>query len=78
MKSIKIARLIQGLSQFDLSIETKIPNYRLSTFENGKAEPTEQELNKLAEALGTKPEILMGNVLEQLFARTIKGEHAGA
>ena len=58
MISIKILRLLRAKSQFKLSLETEIPNYRLSLLEHGKAEPTPDELEKIAEALETTPEVL--------------------
>ena len=65
MISIKILRLLQGKSQFQLSLETQIPSYRLSVLENGRAEPKQEELRRLAEALGTKPEVLRHEVSEE-------------
>ncbi len=68
MEFIKLLRLLRGKSQFELSLETRIPSYRLSVLENGKAEPKEEELRRLADALETTPEVLRkkisGEVLE--------------
>ena len=62
---IKLLRLLRHQSQFDLSLETRIPTYRLSNIENGKVEPREDELTKLAEALQTTPEVLRREISEE-------------
>jgi len=61
---IKFFRLLRGLSQFQLSLEAKIPSYRLSILENGRDEPTEEELARLASALEATPERLRGSISE--------------
>ena len=61
---IKFFRLLRGKSQFQLSLDTQIPSYRLSVLENGKALPTEDELERLASALETTPERLTGKISE--------------
>ena len=58
MQSAKVIRLFRRKSQFEISLLTGIPNYRLSLLENGKAEPTHEELEKLANALGTSAAVL--------------------
>ena len=58
MRSAKIVRILRGRSQFEVSLATGIPNYRLSLIENGKADPTAEEVGKLAIALGTVPAAL--------------------
>lgn len=65
MESIKFFRLLRGKSQFQLSLETQIPSYRLSVLENGKAVPTRRELEQLSAALQTSPENLMKRVTEE-------------
>ena len=65
MKSIKIFRLLRGKSQFELSLETRIPSYRLSNFENGRMEPNLDELQRLAEALETTTESLRKEISEE-------------
>ena len=64
MISLKIFRLLRGKNQFELSLETQIPSYRLSLLENGKAEPKAEELKRLAKALETTTERLMVKVDE--------------
>ncbi len=54
-------------SQFDLSLETKIPNYRLSLIETGKVEARPDELERLARVLETEPEILTEEFSEELI-----------
>ncbi len=70
MKNIKALRLLREKSQFDLSLDTKIPNYRLSLLETGKAEPRPDELERLAKALDTLPEILTRDFSEELILQT--------
>ena len=61
---IKFFRLLRGMSQFQLSLETQIPSYRLSILENGRDEPTASELARLASALEATPERLRGSISE--------------
>ena len=71
MITIKIFRLLRGKSQFELSLETKIPSYRLSVLENGKSEASPEELLRLGEALGASPEQLKQQITEEtLYAAT--------
>jgi len=65
MLSIKFIRILRGKSQFQVSLETEIPSYRLSRLENGKIDPRPQELRKLAEALETTPEVLKREISEE-------------
>ena len=65
MLSIKFIRILRGKSQFQVSLETEIPSYRLSLIESGKVDPRPQELRKLAEALQTTPEVLKREVSEE-------------
>ena len=50
---LKLTRITKHISQWDLSQQTGIPNYRISLIENGRVEPKPEELILLAEALGT-------------------------
>ncbi len=58
-KKLKLTRVIQGLTQRDIFAQSGIRNYRLSLLENGHVEPSADELEALAKALGTTPEILV-------------------
>ena len=62
---LKMIRLLRDKNQFELSLETKIPSYRLSLLENARAEPTADELRRLARALETTPDRLMAEVQEE-------------
>ena len=66
MNSLKFIRQTKGESQFQLSLLSKIPSYRLSRLETGRAEPTRDELQRLAVALGTTPEVLQREVLAEV------------
>ncbi len=59
LRKFKLFRTILGISQWDLAEQTKIRNYRLSLIENGRVEPKDEELEALAKALGTTPELLV-------------------
>ena len=72
MKTLKLLRMLSEQSQFELGVETHIPSYRLSRLENGWADPTEEELRKLAVALGTTPDRIRGEVSEQLLEGAIQ------
>jgi len=75
---MRIIRLVRGLSQFDLSIATKIPSYRLSTIENGKlSEPTFEELTRIADALQTKPDLLLEIVQKEKLMGYLSNSRKG-
>ena len=65
MITTKVFRMIRKKSQFDVSLETGIPSYRISSIENGRVTPTPDELSKLAEALQTTPEVLKWEITEE-------------
>ena len=46
-------------------MEAGITNYRLSQIECGRLQPTPEELDRLAEALGTSAESLLREVSEE-------------
>ena len=58
MKKLKLKRIDQDISQWDLSQTTGIPNYRISLIENGRVRPKAEELEALAKALGTTAEAI--------------------
>jgi len=70
MISLKLFRLLRGKNQFELSLEAKIPSYRLSILENGKAVPKDEELQRLATALRTTPEKLLREISEETLVGT--------
>ena len=65
MMNSKFVRMLRGKSQFQVSLLTEIPSYRLSVIESGKVVPTEEELERLAAALDTTPENLVREVSEE-------------
>ncbi len=69
MESLKFFRYLRGKSQFQLSLETRIPSYRLSRLENGKVEPSTDELSRLAQALGALPEQLKRQITEEMLCQ---------
>lgn len=58
-RKLRLFRAILGRSQRDLGSQTNIRNYRLSLLENGHVEPKAEEIDALARALGTTPELLV-------------------
>jgi transcriptional regulator with XRE-family HTH domain len=70
MNPVKFIRLERRKSQFELSLETRIPSYHLSNLENGKAEPSLEELQRLAEALGTTMDSLRKEISEEVVVGT--------
>ena len=67
MLNLKFIRLLRGQSQFDIAIATRIPNYRLSRIENGKAKPSTDELQRLAQALKIPPDQLTRKITEEVL-----------
>ena len=65
MLTLKILRQMKGKSQWQLGMEAKVPNYKLSQIESGKLEPTAEELQRLASALQTTPEVLRREISEE-------------
>ncbi len=59
LRKLKLFRTILGISQWDLSEQTKIRNYRLSLIENGRVEPKAEELEALAKVFGITLELLV-------------------
>jgi len=68
MFTVKIFRMIRRKSQFEISLETGIPSYRISSIENGRVEATPRELERIAEALETTPEVLAKEISEETLA----------
>ena len=68
MTGIKLFRNLRRKSQFELSLATRIPSYRLSRLENGLVNPTEEELGRLARALCTSPEQLTRQITEEMLS----------
>jgi len=58
MRKLKKFRVIQGFTQRNVFAQSGIRNYRLSLLENGHAEPSAEELEALAKALGTTVALL--------------------
>ena len=48
---IKIARIVRGISQWELAGLTGLPNYRLSLIENGKSKASGAEMQSILSAL---------------------------
>ena len=65
MLAIKILRLLRKQSQWELGQAAQITNYKISQIECGKLTPTPEELQRLADALGTSPETLTREVSEE-------------
>lgn len=59
MEHLAWAREENDLSQRELSELTDIKRQRISLFECGNAEPTDEELETIADALGYDPDDLL-------------------
>jgi len=64
--NLKIARVVNGMSQYDLASQTGIPQSRLSLIERGFFRPTQRQSEKIAEAVRSEP--------EKLFPELFQGE----
>ena len=63
----KLIRLLRGRTQFRVAAEAEIHPSRLSLIENQREEASEDELKRLARALGTTPENLRSEVTEEML-----------
>lgn len=52
--SLRMVRLRKGLTQWDVSVKTAIPQTTISLYENGYKVPKDEDRKKLAKALGCK------------------------
>lgn len=64
LSSMKLVRESLGLSQYQLSQLTSIPNYRISLLENGWRKPTITEIKKIGEAMGVDLKLLMNKKIK--------------
>jgi transcriptional regulator with XRE-family HTH domain len=55
---LKEIRARRGMIQLRLSIETRIPQTKISLFENGWARPSPEEIRRMASVLEVAPEEL--------------------
>src|SRR6185295_1530438 len=62
--------LEKGMHHAELARRADLPRNNISTYINGRSYPTEQSLNKLAKALGVRPDELLPNRAEM----AIRGE----
>lgn len=67
MINVKLFRIIRKKSQFQVSLASGIPSYRISSIENGRIKPTRKELKRLAETLGTTPDVLERENTEEVL-----------
>mgnify|MGYP001087848179 CR=1 FL=1 len=61
MSQLREARVVRRITQFQLRIATGIHQSKISMIENGLIEPREDEKQRLANALGVKPEMIWEN-----------------
>ena len=62
--TLREARFFKGLSQWDISLKTGIPQSKISLFERGYLLPREDEREKLAEVLSCEESDLFPPVVE--------------
>ena len=65
MLAIKVFRLLRKQTQWQLGQAAQVTNYKISQFECGKLQPTPDELERLATALRTTPEVLRKEITEE-------------
>jgi transcriptional regulator, XRE family len=53
---LKSLRVQKRLTQWDIRVKTGISQSKLSLIENGYINPSEDEIKKIAQVLGDKPE----------------------
>lgn len=59
--TLREARFLKGLNQYDLSLKTGISQSKISLIENGYLNPKEQEKKKIARALRFPVDKLFGD-----------------
>ena len=64
---IKELRLKRGLKQKELADKVQIPYSTFANYENNKREPNQEQIEKIAEALGVTSYNLLGISTEQLL-----------
>ena len=75
MLGLKFRRLALRLSQTDLSYRVHLPQTYISAFETGRLNPTADELDTLARALGVSdPSLLMREVEDPFAGATTTGD----
>jgi transcriptional regulator with XRE-family HTH domain len=70
LKSLRLARINAGLTQFLLAKRAHLSASRISLLERGHDDPTDAERASLARVLGTPP--------DQLFPAPVAAEHTTA
>ena len=60
MNRLRVLRAEKRMTQFEIRIATGINQSKLSMIENGLIVPSQQEREKIAEALGVKPGRIWG------------------
>lgn len=52
-EQLRYMRKVAGLSQFDLAARTKVPRFKISTFESGHEQLKPHEMSRVEEVLQT-------------------------
>ena len=76
MITLQFLRLDQGLNQPALAKQSGVPQPTISLIENGRLNPTEDELERLGRALGAPPGVLMRQVTPDLSEELPEGQPA--
>ena len=76
MTTLQFLRIDQGLKQPALAKSSGVPQPTISLIENGRLNPTEDELARLGRALGVPPSVLMRPVTLALTEGVPAGQPA--
>jgi transcriptional regulator with XRE-family HTH domain len=60
MNDLRRIRIDKRISQFDLSLKSRVHPSRISLIENNRTTPTGSEMNRISDALGILPEEVFG------------------
>lgn len=67
--NLKIARMKQGKTQYDLSYFTHIPQGQISLIETGVKQPTPEQAQRIADALQVNISDIFSGLLHEVQAK---------
>ena len=74
MKKIRLFRLLQDLTQIDLSRQSGVPASRISLIERGHLLPSPRDLKRLSQALDVPAQEMIGDIAGRV---NLSGEPLG-
>jgi transcriptional regulator with XRE-family HTH domain len=69
MNPLRLGRLLKELTQIDLATRSGVPVGRIHLIERGRVSPGQDEIEKLAKALGVDSAALQGDGSDLLVGR---------